>query len=66
MATLADRNFVKKGLFYLNFFKVENICPYFRVMVKSVFGNFSFQKNIREKDNFFKIFKRPVFLTGWF
>ena len=44
MATLADRNFVKKGLFYLIFFKVENICPYFRVMVKSVFGNFSFQK----------------------
>ena len=56
MATLADRNFVKKGLFYLIFLKVENICPYFRVMVKSVFGNFSFQKKHPWKRQFFQNF----------
>ena len=66
MATSAARNFVNKGRFYLIFFKVENICQYFRVMVNSVFENFSFQENLREKDNFFKILKGPEFLSRGF
>ena len=64
VADLKARNFVNKGLFYLIFSKVENLCPYFRVMLNLVLRNFISDKSAGEKDNYFKVLKGRYFLLG--
>ena len=61
------RYFVINSQFYLNFSKVKPFCPYFRVMLTSVFVLFYFPRKV----NFFEISKccffyfTLLFLWGW-